>query len=77
MMFKSIYNWYMKTFLPFEDPSHPLHHSNYKEPKCPISEMIDDYYGINDDMIGENYSRKPFHKPQQYEKWGNKWYKKN
>ena len=39
--------------------------------------MIDDHYGINDDMIGENYSRKPFHKPQQYEKWGNKWYKKN
>ena len=74
-MLNSIYNWYMKTFLPYEDASHPLHYSNYKKPKCEISEMIDDYYGINDDMIGENYSRKPFSKPTKYKKWGNKWYK--
>ena len=25
-MFNTIKAWYMKTFLPFEDPSHPLHH---------------------------------------------------
>ena len=71
-MFKSIYNWYMKTFLPFEDPSHPLH---YYKPECPISQMIDDHYDA-EDMIGPNYSRKPFSKPTKYKKWGNKWYKK-
>ena len=74
LMFKKIYNWYMKTFLPFEDPSHPLHHSNYKKPKCPIEQMIDDHYDA-EDLIGPNYSQH-FYKPTEYEKWGNKWYKK-
>ena len=29
-----------------------------------------------DKMIGPNYARKAFSKPFEYEKWGNKWYKK-
>ena len=73
-MLNSLYNWYLKTFLPFEDPSHPLHHSAYK-PECPISEMIDDHYDI-EELIGPNYGRKPFGKPTQYEQWNGKWYKK-
>ena len=73
-MLNSLYKWYLKTFLPFEDPSHPLHYSTYK-PECPISEMIDEAYDAGD-LIGPNYSRKPFSKPTQYEQWGGKWYKK-
>lgn len=71
-MFKSLYNWYMKTFLPYEDSSHPLH---YSKPECFISDWIDEEF--DNDMIGENYGRKPFNKPTKYKKWGNKWYKEN
>ena len=74
LMLNSLYNWYLKTFLPFEDPSHPLHYSAYK-PECPISEMIDDHYDI-EELIGPNYCRKPFGKPARYEQWNGKWYKK-
>ena len=78
-MFKKIYNWYMKTFLPFEDPSHPLY-SNGSTPKdefCQeISDFIDSELEGMEDLIGPNYSRKMGDKPTQYEKWGNKWYKK-
>ena len=26
-MFDSLYRWYIRTFLPFEQPDHPLHYS--------------------------------------------------
>ena len=73
-MLNSLYNWYLKTFLPFEDPSHPLHHSVYK-PEPSISKMVDEAFDAGD-LIGPNYGRKPFSKPAQYEQWGGKWYKK-
>ena len=71
-MLNSLYNWYLKTFLPFEDPSHPLHHSTY-EPE-PYDGGEEDEYDAGD-LIGQNYSRKPFSKPATYKKWGDKWYK--
>lgn len=80
MMFKSIYNWYMKTFLPFEDPSHPLYSDGsiqYDEGCQEIIDFIDSELDDMEDLIGPNYSRKMGDKPAEYEKWGNKWYKKN
>ena len=70
-MFKSITKWYLKTFLPFEDPSHPLYHSTYEPETCACEE---EEYDAGD-LIGPNYGRKPFSKPATYKKWGNKWYK--
>ena len=85
-MFKKLYNWYMKTFLPFEDPSHPLYSDGsikYDDEMCEtIAQFIDDELEAMDherinSMIGPNYSRPMGGKPFEYEKWGNKWYKKS
>ena len=73
MMFKKLYNWYMNTFLPFENPDHPLHYSG--EPESELEEWIEEELDYQD-MIGPNYSRQMGYKPSEYEKWGDKWYKK-
>ena len=80
-MFNALYKWYMKTFLPFEDPSHPLHYSGEttSEFEEDLDALIEAELGPHPDqdkMIGPNYARKAFSKPFEYEKWGNKWYKK-
>ena len=30
-MLKALYSWYLQTFLPFEDPAHPLFHDHAAE----------------------------------------------
>ena len=78
-MFKKLYNWYMNTFLPFENPDHPLYSDGsipMDEMSQEISDFIDSELDGMEDMIGPNYARKPFSKPSEYEKWGDKWYKK-
>ena len=38
-MFKQLKAWYLKTFLPFEDPSHPLSSDGSRETN---SELLDE-----------------------------------
>ena len=82
---QTIKKWYFDTFLPFENPDHPLYSDGSIQYDCEMSETIAqfiddeleamDYDRINS-MIGPNYSRPMGGKPFEYEKWGNKWYKK-
>ena len=75
-IWNSIKSWYFATFLPFENPDHPLYHSQPEDPFCDeLSEWIEAELD-HQDMIGPNYSQH-FSKPAEYEKWGNKWYKKS
>lgn len=68
--------WLKKTLLPFEEPDHPLYTPPHEEPD--LSDWDDlGPYPQRDDRIGPNYARKPFSKPQQYQRWGSKWYKKS
>ena len=55
--------WYFNTFLPFENPDHPLH--------TPMYEDIDD-----EDLCPYTGSPGSFYKAPKWEKWGDKWYKK-
>ena len=62
-MFKQLKAWYFATFLPFEDPDHPLYTPKYEE--------IDD-----EDLCPYTGSPGAFYKAPKWEKWGDKWYKK-
>ena len=55
--------WYFDTFLPYEDPNHPLYAPQYEEPDW-------------DEMCLCTGSPNAFHKATEWEKWGDKWYKK-
>ena len=70
-MFTRLKAWYLKTFLPFEDSSHSLH---TPPPYDPSTDPDRDDLGTEVDT--NSYSRIPFYKPTQYEKWGDKWYRK-
>ena len=71
-MWTALKNWYFPTFLPFENPDHPL----YSEaPSDEYEYECDGEIEINT-AIGPNYSQH-FYKPAEYEKWGDKWYKKS
>ena len=71
-MFKQLKAWYLETFLPFENQSHPLH---TPPPYDPSTDPDWDDLGTTKDEPN-TYSRIPFYKPTQYEKWGDKWYRK-
>ena len=83
-MFKQLKAWYLKTFLPFEDPSHPLY-SDGSIPNCngnydnellqEISDFVEDELDFQD-LIGPNYYRQMGDKLTQYEQWGDRWYRK-
>ena len=50
--------WYLRVFLPFEDPSHPLHAAE-PDPVCDeISDLVDDYFDV-DVMLDES---RPLHR---------------
>ena len=73
-------NWYFDTFLPFENPNHPLYSDgsiSMDEFSQEIADFIDDELAGMEDMIGPNYSRQMGYQPSEYEKWGDKWYKKS
>ncbi len=63
--------WYFRTFLPFEDPAHPL--NTTEQTFC---DEISDWVDSEIEGIGPKYAREPFSKPTQYERWGSKWYRK-
>ena len=58
--------WYFDTFLPYEDPNHPLHTPKYEEPD------LSDW----DDLCPYTGSPQAFYKAPKWEQWGDKWYKK-
>lgn len=70
-MWDKIKAWYMKTFLPFEDPGHPNYAAPYEEPDLSDWDEIGPYESKG---IGPNY-KEYFYKPTTYKKWGDKWYK--
>ena len=83
-MFKQLKAWYLKTFLPFEDPSHPLY-SDGSIPNCignydnELLQEIPDF--VEDEMdfqvlIGPNNYGQMGDKLTQYEQWGDRWYRK-
>ena len=78
-MFASLYRWYLKTFLPFEDPSHPLYSDGSGEfvPTQYDNEMLQEISDWVDDRVGTNYERRAFSKPTEYERWGSKYYRKS
>ena len=78
-IFHHLKKWYFDTFLPFENPNHPLYSDGtipMDEFSQEIADFIDDELANMEDMIGPNYGWQMGHKPAEYEKWGNKWYKK-
>ena len=79
-MFKQLKAWYLKTFLPFEDPSHPLYSDGSikydNELEQEIADFVDEELAF-EDLIGPNYSRQMGDKPAEYEKWGDKYYRKS
>ena len=77
-MWENIKAWYFKTFLPFEDPDHPLN-TGSSDPFCEemeewIEAELDSFGPYPDEGIGPNY-KEHFSKPKTYKKWGDKWYK--
>ena len=77
-LLSTLKKWYIDTFLPFENPDHPLNtihqpESFHDELSAWIEEELKNQ---QDPYIGPNYARKPFSQPATYEKWGDKWYKK-
>ena len=77
-LLSALKKWYLDTFLPFENPDHPLNtthqpESFHDELSAWIEQELKDQ---QDPYIGPNYARKPFSQPATYEKWGDKWYKK-
>ena len=87
-MWKQLKQWYMDTLLPYENPTHPLYAGSYipdqktsydNEMLQEIADYIDDELAYQDarrEMIGPNYARQMGAKPTEYEKWGDKWYRK-
>ena len=79
-MFKQLKAWYLKTFLPFEDPSHPLYSDGSikydNELEQEIADFVDEELAF-EDLIGPNYSRLMGDKPTEYERYGDKWYRKS
>ena len=86
MNWKAIKAWYFKTFLPYEDPDHPMYSDGTvefsktkydNEVLQEISDFVDSELDAMDkkNMVGPNYGRQAFSKPKTYKKWGNKWYK--
>ena len=79
-MFKQLKAWYLKTFLPFEDPSHPLYSDGSikydNELEQEIADFVDEELAF-EDLIGPNYSRQMGVKPAEYERYGDKWYRKS
>ena len=81
-MLKQLKAWYLKTFLPFENPSHPLYCDGSTEYENEFLQEISDWVeaevAVQEEIrVGPNYSRQMGDKPTQYEKWGNKWYRKS
>lgn len=74
-MWNQIKQWCFDTFLPFENPNHPLYHTEEADPFTKeLTDWIESELDAQE-MIGENYSQH-FSQPAKYEKWGDKWYKK-
>ena len=79
-MIQQFKQWYLKTFLPFEDPSHPMYGPNSHAEFVPTqydNEMLQEISDWVDDRVGPNYERQAFSKPTQYGRWGNKYYRKS
>ena len=79
-IFTKLKKWYFDTFLPFENPNHPLYSDGtipMDEFSQEIADFIDDELAGMEDMIGPNYGWQMGYKPAEYEKWGDKWYKKS
>ena len=70
-LLSALKHWYFATFLPFEDPDHPLHTPKYEEPDYSDWDDLEDI-----DEIYSPPSRIAFYKAPKWEKWGDKWYKK-
>ena len=79
-MFRQLKAWYLKIFLPFEDPSHPLYSDGSikydNELEQEIADFVDEELAF-EDLSGPNYSRQMGDKPAEYEKWGSKYYRKS
>ena len=71
-IFSKLKQWYFDTFLPYENPEHPL----YSDGSIEYDEFTQEISDFIDQQIGPNYSQH-FYKPAEYEKWGDKWYKKH
>ena len=71
-MWDKIKAWYMKTFLPFEDPESPNYCAPYEEPDLSDWDDLGPYKST--EGIGPKY-KEYFYKPKTYKKWGSKWYK--
>ena len=87
-MFKQLKAWYLKKFLPFEDPSHPLFSDGGAQCEAKLQEIWDeidqedallneDEIETLTDLVGPNYARQMGYEPTQYERWGNKYYRKS
>ena len=75
-MFKQLKAWYLKTFLPFEDPSHPLFSDGGAQYEAKLQEIWDEIETLTD-LVGPNYARQMGDRPAEYERWGNKYYRKS
>ena len=77
-LLSALKKWYFDTFLPFENPDHPLNTTHQPESfHDELSAWIEEELkNQQDPYIGPNYAREPFSQPATYEKWGDKWYKK-
>ena len=64
--------WLKDLLLPFENPNHPQY---TPPPYDPGSDP--DWDDLGEEPDRNTYSRIPFYKPPQWEKWGDKWYKKS
>ena len=78
-MIKKLKALYFRLLLPYENPEHPLYSDGSiqydNELEQQISDFVDEELDFQD-LIGPNYSRQMGDRPTQYEKWGNKYYRK-
>ena len=79
--FNAIKAWYLRVFLPFENPSHPLHAANTSGYVHKVLEEISDFVDTevatwDNDKVGPNYYRQMGDKPAEYIQWGDKWYRR-
>jgi hypothetical protein len=67
------FTWLKRLLLPFEFEDHPLH---TPPPYKPEEDSDWDDLGESDDEPN-TYSRIAFYRAPQWERWGDKWYKKH